>query len=40
MWKNAVDLAWFRHHLLEDILPRWQAAITVEGLFHCHFDHA
>lgn len=40
MWKNAVDLAWFRHHLLEDILPRWRAAITAEGLFHCHFDYA
>ncbi len=40
MWKNAVELSWFRRHLLQDILPRWQAAVTPEGLFHCHFDYA
>lgn len=35
-----VDLAWFRHHLLDDILPLWQPAITDTGLFQCHFNHA
>lgn len=33
------DIAWFRDHLLEEILPAWRAAITSEGLFACHFDY-
>ena len=37
--RHQVDIAWFRHHLLDEILPAWRAAITVEGLFACHFDH-
>jgi mannose/cellobiose epimerase-like protein (N-acyl-D-glucosamine 2-epimerase family) len=34
----AIDLGWFRHHLLEEILPRWLPSITPEGLFLSHFD--
>lgn len=37
---HRMDIQWFRRHLLEDILPRWHAAITDTGLFQCHFDHA
>ena len=37
--RHQVEIAWFRHHLLKDILPPWRAAITAEGLFACHFDH-
>ena len=37
--RHQVDFAWFRHHLLKEILPAWRAAITAEGLFACHFAH-
>jgi mannobiose 2-epimerase len=37
---DVFDSAWFRRHLLDDILPRWRAAITEEGLFLPHFDRA
>lgn len=32
--RPPVDLGWFRHHVLTDILPHWLAsAVTDEGLF-------
>lgn len=34
------DLAWFRTHLLDEILPNWLAAVTEQGLFLPHFDRA
>jgi mannose/cellobiose epimerase-like protein (N-acyl-D-glucosamine 2-epimerase family) len=34
----ALDLAWFKSHLLDEILPKWQASITDQGLFLSHFD--
>ncbi len=39
--KNSeFELQWFRRHLLEEILPAWQGAITDSGYFACHFDSA
>jgi mannose/cellobiose epimerase-like protein (N-acyl-D-glucosamine 2-epimerase family) len=36
---TAVDLPWFRSHLLDDILPRWRkASVTASGLFLPHLD--
>jgi mannose/cellobiose epimerase-like protein (N-acyl-D-glucosamine 2-epimerase family) len=35
---SRVDLAWFRRHLLDEILPHWEASITPQGLFLSHFD--
>jgi mannose-6-phosphate isomerase len=36
---SAVDWAWFRTHLLDEILPRWRkAACTASGLFVPHLD--
>ncbi|MCD6351300.1 MAG: AGE family epimerase/isomerase [Armatimonadetes bacterium] len=36
---GALDLGWFKKHLLEDLLPHWLAgAVTEEGLFLPHLD--
>lgn len=34
----AIDFGWFRTHLLDEILPKWQLSITEQGLFLPHFD--
>lgn len=37
--RQAFDFAWFKHHLLSDILPRWlEHSVTDEGLFLPHLD--
>src|SRR3954454_24976719 len=35
--RDQIRLAWFRHHAVEEILPRWVASVTPEGLFLSHF---
>ena len=37
--KETFDFAWFKHHVLSDILPKWlQHSVTDEGLFLPHLD--
>ncbi|MFQ6048764.1 MAG: AGE family epimerase/isomerase, partial [Phycisphaerae bacterium] len=37
--RRPLDLGWFKHHLVEQILPNWLAhAVTEEGLFLPHLD--
>ena len=35
---TKLDLGWFKTHLLDEILPKWLASITDQGLFLSHFD--
>jgi len=36
---HSFDFAWFRSHVLEDILPRWlESSVTEAGLFLPHLD--
>ncbi len=37
--KETLDSAWFKEHLLSEILPRWlEHSVTSEGLFLPHLD--
>lgn len=37
--ENGAGAAWFRHHLLDELIPRWwEAARTPNGLFRPHLD--
>lgn len=38
IYTAAVDWGWFRTHLQDEILPKWLAAVTDQGLFLPHFD--
>ena len=40
MGAMRLDFGWFRHHLVDEILPKWLMATTGKGLFLPHFDRA